>query len=137
MAHMNGGFEKHGLDEDAFGPKGGFSNLKTFDAFRKRPSFILAHQDSCTGPIPLAFAVVSWATSTKLPRCACDFMQLTLRAQRKRKLPTHLPPPAAANGPSRSSFSAPFLQSQNSEHGGQARKPTTSAWSAESVTSSS
>jgi hypothetical protein len=35
MAHMNGGFEKHGLDEDAFGPKGGFSNLKTFDAFRK------------------------------------------------------------------------------------------------------
>ena len=35
MAHMNGGFEKHGLDEGAFGPKGGFSNLKTFDAFRK------------------------------------------------------------------------------------------------------
>jgi hypothetical protein len=35
MAHMNGGFEKHGFDEDAFGPKGGFSNLKTFDAFRK------------------------------------------------------------------------------------------------------
>jgi hypothetical protein len=37
MAHMNGGFEKHGLDEDAFGPKGGISNLKTFDAFRKLP----------------------------------------------------------------------------------------------------
>jgi hypothetical protein len=35
MAHMNGGFEKHGLDENAFGPEGGFSNLKTFDAFRK------------------------------------------------------------------------------------------------------
>jgi hypothetical protein len=35
MAHMNGGFEKHGLDENAFGPKGGFSDLKTFDAFRK------------------------------------------------------------------------------------------------------
>ena len=35
MAHMNGGFEKHGLDEDAFGPEGGLSNLKTFDAFRK------------------------------------------------------------------------------------------------------
>ena len=35
MAHMNGGFEKHGLDEDAFGPNGGLSDLKTFDAFRK------------------------------------------------------------------------------------------------------
>lgn len=35
MAHMNGGFEKHGLDDDAFGPKGGLSHLKTFDAFRK------------------------------------------------------------------------------------------------------
>ena len=34
MAHMNGGFEKHGLDPDAFGPKPAV-DLKTFDAFRE------------------------------------------------------------------------------------------------------
>lgn len=46
MAHMNGDFEKHSLDEDAFGPEGGFSNLKTFDAFRKRPCFIFLQEDT-------------------------------------------------------------------------------------------
>jgi endoplasmic reticulum-Golgi intermediate compartment protein 2 len=36
---MNG-FADHGLDEDAFGEKGGSSIVKAFDAFRKysRPS---------------------------------------------------------------------------------------------------
>ena len=51
MAHMNGGFEKHGLDEDAFGPEGGLSNLKTFDAFRKlapRRHFIKRFQSVST-----------------------------------------------------------------------------------------
>lgn len=31
---MNG-YEKNGLDEDAFGDKGSLSGLKTFDAFRE------------------------------------------------------------------------------------------------------
>lgn len=48
MAHMNGGFEKHGLDDDAFGPKGGLSNLKTFDAFRKLPSLKLRRSEYCS-----------------------------------------------------------------------------------------
>jgi hypothetical protein len=136
MAHMNGGFEKHGLDDDAFGPKGGFSNLKTFDAFRKRPSFILPHRDGAIAS-STRFRSRVLGDQPKLPVAPVTFIPLTLRPQRKRNLPTHLPHPAAANGPSRSSFSAPFLPSQNSEHGGQARKPTTSASSAESVTSSS
>ena len=37
MAYMNG-FEKHGLDDNTFGPKSGLDTLKTFDAFRKLPS---------------------------------------------------------------------------------------------------
>lgn len=57
MAHMNGGFEKHGLDEDAFGPKGGFSNLKTFDAFRK-----LA---------PTRCSAARFATLSSSALCAC------------------------------------------------------------------
>ena len=39
---MNG-FASHGLDEAAFGDKGGFSSgLKTFDAFRKLSSYFVA-----------------------------------------------------------------------------------------------
>ena len=40
---MNGGFEKHALDEDAFGPKGGLENLKSFDAFRESSHCSHAH----------------------------------------------------------------------------------------------
>jgi hypothetical protein len=47
MAHINGGFEKHGLDDDAFGPKGGLSNLKTFDAFRKLPLLNSCQEEYC------------------------------------------------------------------------------------------
>ena len=62
MAQMNGGFEKHGLDEDAFGPKGGISNLKTFDAFRK-PS-LLEHFATVASP---AFAPCVLEITQKRP----------------------------------------------------------------------
>jgi hypothetical protein len=43
MAQLNGGlggFEKHGLDEDAFGEKSPLANLRTFDAFPKtKPTY--------------------------------------------------------------------------------------------------
>lgn len=43
MAQLNGGlggFEKHGLDEDAFGEKSALANLRTFDAFPKtKPTY--------------------------------------------------------------------------------------------------
>ena len=38
-------FEKHGLDDDAFGDKGGLSSLRTFDAFRE-PAFL--HREKST-----------------------------------------------------------------------------------------
>jgi hypothetical protein len=59
MAHMNGGFENHGLDEDAFGPKGGLSNLKTFDAFRKL-SLLKSLRKSIATALPPAFAPQAW-----------------------------------------------------------------------------
>jgi endoplasmic reticulum-Golgi intermediate compartment protein 2 len=40
MAQLNGGFEKLGLDEDAFGEKSALANLRTFDAFPKtKPTY--------------------------------------------------------------------------------------------------
>lgn len=57
---MNG-FADHGLDEDAFGEKGGSSIVKAFDAFRKSRSALLylpihpsiALSLSLTDPFPL------------------------------------------------------------------------------------
>lgn len=40
---MNG-YEKQGLDEDAFGDKGSLSGLKTFDAFREFTHFPIQEQ---------------------------------------------------------------------------------------------
>ena len=40
MAQLNGGFSKHGLDEDAFGDKSTLAGLRTFDAFPKtKPTY--------------------------------------------------------------------------------------------------
>ena len=71
MAHMNGGFEKHGLDEDAFGPEGGLSNLKTFDAFRKLPLLDLL-QENLRVLHNQHLALTSLPIYTKCSPCAYD-----------------------------------------------------------------
>lgn len=94
MAQLDS-FEKHGLDNDAFGEKSTLSGLRTFDAFRR---FISMGSRLCT------------TLTTKQP---------------KLNRPIHLQPRQVENGRLPLSSSAPSSQSTNFELGFGVSKVTT------------